>query len=145
MRYTSPMLRPFREMLAVAALFATSGCHATSRGAPPPPITGAPKELFVMFIKHQTCKPSSCNDFDCTTFSDGITKGLPSHVVSCRWSDTTTSNPKRCAYLHYSVDAATDRTLNLYLSTPAFSDACQTDLEFAAILKDRERYSGAVP
>ncbi len=137
---------------AAFVYFFTRGENAITRdesGRSEAPVSSAPgarPEAMVAFIKRETCQPSTCSDVVCETFSDGQTKALPAHVVRCRWTDTQdAASPKRCAYIHYAVDSEKDVLREMYLSSPAFSDVCQTDKAFTDLLKGPVGYSGSVP
>ncbi|HEY2900825.1 MAG TPA: hypothetical protein VGL59_09640 [Polyangia bacterium] len=112
------------------------------------PIPQEHLEVMKTFIKHESCTPTTCDKVTCQSFSDGMTKGLPSHVVRCRWIDDRagkSETPNRCAYVHYSVDAKNQGYGNLFLSTPSSGETCQTDSAFSERIKDTQGYSGAVP
>jgi hypothetical protein len=145
LRPISPTL--VMSLLAVWTLTTSAGCRSkTSEKLPP--VSDAHLEAMVTFIKHEACKPSSCDGFACETFSEGQTKGLPSHLVRCRWMDSRiadSATPKRCAYVHYSVDSAGQGFRNLFLSSPAFSDTCEPDKEFSSRVKSSQGYSGRMP
>ena len=103
---------------------------------------------MVAFIKHETCQPGTCDGFSCETFSDGQTRGLPSHVVRCKWNDTRVAGAigaNRCAYVHYSVDASNQALRNLHCSAPTSSEGCQPDKKFLEAVKTSEGYSGRLP
>jgi hypothetical protein len=110
------------------------------------PVKAEHLDALNAFIKHQACKPSSCTDFVCETFSAGPSrKGVPSYLARCRWSDSTTTDFKRCAYVHYSVNAQEKIYTDLFLSSPARSDTCATDQRFNDLIKKDVGYSGALP
>jgi hypothetical protein len=130
----------------VAWALTAIGCRTTAEKLPP--VSEAHLEAMTNFIKHQACQPSSCANFACETVSDGQTKGLPSHLVRCRWEDSSNGTPgtfNRCAFVHYSVDAGGTAYRNLFLSSVGFSDACPSDKEFYKLIKIDQGYSGRVP
>jgi hypothetical protein len=134
-------------LIAAWALGALAGCRATPRPNAAP-IPEAHLDVMKSFIMHESCAPSMCGKFACESFSDGMTKGLPSHVVRCRWTDDRVGKsaaPNRCVYVHYSVDAKNQAYGNLFLSTPSSSETCQPDSAFSDLIKDRQGYTGAVP
>ena len=131
-----------RCLVAAWSLGAVVGCR-TKPAAPTTPLPEADRETMVMFIKHQSCEPTTCGDFSCVNVSDGQTKNLPSHLVRCRWTDSRTTNSGRCAYVHYSVDAAGNGFKNMFLSTPAFSDTCEPDKTFIDLIRG-QGYSGPI-
>jgi hypothetical protein len=141
-RNASRALRFAVLVVSFAAIISTMGC----RGKALAPVRGEHLDAMTGFIKHQTCKPSSCTDLVCETFSTGQSnKRVPSYLVRCRWSDSTTTDSKRCAYAHYSVDAQEKIYTDLSLSSPAHSDTCAPDQKFNALLKKDIGYTGAVP
>jgi hypothetical protein len=135
------------SLLAAAALLA---CRSTTSSAPEKstPLSGSDLEIMTSFIKHEQCEPTVCDGVACETFSDGQTKGLPSHVVRCKWTDKRIAggqSPNRCAYAHYSVDAASHGYNNMFLSTPSQNAACQPDKAFSDLIQGSQGYSGKVP
>ena len=116
------------------------------KAIPAAPVRAEHVEALMGFIKHQSCKPSSCTDFVCEAFSAGqSSKGVPSYLARCRWSDSTTTDFKRCAYVHYSVDAQEKIYTDLFLSSQAHNDTCVTDPAFNALIKKDVGYSGPLP
>jgi hypothetical protein len=120
-----------------------AGCHRPAR--PLTPVPADHVEALTGFIKHEACQPSTCGDFVCEAFSEGVTQGMPSRIVRCRWNDNRTENARRCAYVHYSVDTARMAYGELFLSTPAIGEACHSDQAFNERVRGSARYTGAVP
>ena len=122
---------------------------ATKRSEPAPrstsPISTTQHEGLVAFVKYETCGPTVCTDVKCQNFSDGQTKALPSHIAVCRWTNLKdAAHPRRCAYVHYAIRP--DENLEeFHLSSPASSDACQTDAGFNDSMRARVGYSGPLP
>jgi hypothetical protein len=143
-RFTVKMAR---LLLVACGLAGGLGCRSA------PPAKGAPlgatdTEAMVAFIKHEHCQPGTCDDFGCETFSDGQTKGLPSHVVRCRWNDNRVAGVaglNRCSYVHYSVDASNHALRNLDVSSPTSNDSCKPDKGFLQSVVTTEGYSGRLP
>ncbi len=148
--------------LLLSTLLAVAGCRsaspeqpagkpAASAGAAPqalPALPAAARDVMIMFIKRESCQPSTCNAFSCETFSSGQTQGLPSHIARCKWQDSKAPNPasvNRCAYIHYSENAARDGFQNMFLAKLAASDTCAPDPEFTKLIKADLGYTGQLP
>jgi hypothetical protein len=151
--------------LLLSALVAATSCRSASpeepagkplasTGAAPQvlpassAVPAAARDVLIMFIKRETCQPSTCSAFSCETFSSGQTQGLPSHVARCKWQDSKAPNPtsvNRCAYTHYSENAARDGFQNMFLAKLASGDGCAPDPEFTKLLKTDLGYTGQLP
>ena len=123
------------------------GCRSSTSGTPAP-IPDFHKEALAAFIKYESCEPTTCDAIACETFSEGQTKGLPSRIARCRWTDNRTAisgTRKRCAYVHYSADEESGAVGNMFLSSRAFGDTCEPDKEFSDLVKGSQGYSGRIP
>ena len=132
---------------ALAAIFVFIGCKSEPAAPPPPPpLPESHVEVLRAFVKREACEATTCNEILCENFSDGQTKGSEAHIARCRWTDTRNAGtPKRCAYVHYAVEAARNGFSEIYLSTPASTDTCQSDKKFNELLQGTVGYSGKVP
>lgn len=138
------------SVVAVCLLVACATSACRSRPAKPvaAPLPVDHQDVLTSFIKVTKCAPTTCDAVACMNISDGETEKMPSHLVRCRWNDTrttTSGTPKRCAYVHYSVDVARNGFGNMFLSEPAFGDDCAPDAAFVELIKKTKGYSGAMP
>ena len=123
--------------------------------APPPPAPTPPsapplperdREILTAFVKKSACEPTVCDAVACEKLSDGQSKGLPAHIVRCRWTDVRDpGQTARCAYAHYAYDAERKGFVEMYLSAPVASIACQVDPAFNDRIRGTVGYSGELP
>jgi hypothetical protein len=133
-------------LVAACAVVLVTGCR--SKKASNVPIPTPEQEALASFIKISKCEPTTCDAISCRRVSEGKTDNLPSYLVQCRWTDTRTAGsgtPKRCAFIHYSVEAGKRGIGNMFISEPSFGDGCVPDKEFVEQIKKAQGYSGDMP
>lgn len=157
MRTSSFVLNVTSALTLLVATVSLGGCKGKSNqlvavpsaapSAPPgpPPFGVDERDVLTALVRTTSCAPSSCGPIDCRRVSDGVTNGYPSHVAECRWTDERTPATRdRCAYAHFSYEAASNRFGELSLSTVSLSQTCQADPAFNAQLKELG-YTGTPP
>lgn len=130
-----------RSNQPAAATSAAPSASAPSRV----PFSPEERDVLSSLVRMASCVPSSCGPISCERVSDGVSKGFPSHVAECRWTDERTpAGRDRCAYVHFSYDKANNRFGELSLSALSSSQTCQPDPAFNAQLAELG-YTGARP
>jgi hypothetical protein len=133
-------------LLAACALGAASGCRSSKKPLGGAPLPEKEQEALAAFIKVAKCEATTCDKVKCTTYSDGQTDKLPSHVAKCRWTDTRASSNggshQRCAFTHYSYDQGRAAFGNMFASEPVAAEDCAPDKAFVQLIKNELGYSG---